>query len=347
MRLVALATFCLLFAAACNSSSPSTSPPDAKSQAGAPELIKVKLGLIWYPVAEHGGFYAALVNGYYRDAGLDVVIVKGGPSAPVMQQVAGGQMEFGVYNADGLLLARAEEAPVVALMAPIQISPRCIMVHKSSGIKNFDELKNMTIAMSNSQPFYRFLRKKVALEGVTIVPYQGSVAQFLTDENFAQQAYAFSEPFTAEQQGGDPESLMVSDLGFNPYTSVLFTSEDYLKDHADVIGKLVKASVRGWEDYLREPAAADEEIHELNPEMSLEALEYGVKALAPLVRDKIAEQEGIGYMSLERWQTLLDQMVEIELIAAGTVKASETFTAEFLTSGATSQPEGKSEAGAQ
>jgi NitT/TauT family transport system substrate-binding protein len=347
LRLVALATFCLLFAAACNSSSPSTSPPDAKSQAGAPELIKVKLGLNWYPEAEHGGFYAALVNGYYRDAGLDVEIVKGGPSAPVMQQVAGGQMEFGIYNADGLLLARAEEAPVVALMAPIQISPRCIMVHKSSGIKNFDELKNMTIAMSNSQPFYRFLRKKVSLEGVTVVPYQGSVAQFLTDENFAQQAYVFSEPFTAEQQGGDPESLMVSDLGFNPYTSVLFASEDYLKDHADIAGKLVKASIRGWEDYLAQPAGAHEKIHALNPEMSLEALDYGVKALAPLVRDKVAEQKGIGCMSLDRWQTLLDQMVEIELIAAGAVKASETFTAEFLTSDATSQSEAKSEADAQ
>lgn len=330
LRIVA---FSLLYAFAlgCNSSSPVPAPA-AKSPAASPEVVKVKLGLNWYPEAEHGGFYEALLRGYYRDAGLDVEIVKGGPSAPVMQQVAGGQMEFGVYNADGLLLARAEEAPVVALMAPIQISPRCIMVHKSAGIKDFAGLKDMTIAVGSSQPFYRYLRKKVPLEGVTIVPYQGSVAQFLTDENFAQQAYVFSEPFTAKQQGGDPESLMVADLGFNPYTSVLFASQDYLEQHADVAGKLVRASVRGWEDYLAAPAATHQKIHELNPEMSLEALDYGVKALTPLARDRVAEKEGFGCMSLTRWQMLLDQLVEVELIKPDAIQAADAFTTEFLPS---------------
>ena len=63
--------------------------------------------------------------------------------------------------------------PVVAVMAPLQISPRCIMVHESSGIRDFDDLKNMTIAMSNSNPFSYFLRKKLPLEGVKVVPYSG------------------------------------------------------------------------------------------------------------------------------------------------------------------------------
>ncbi len=330
MHIVAFSLLCA-FVLGCNS--PSAPAPAAKNPAALPKLVKVKLGLNWYPEAEHGGFYEALLRGYYRDAGLDVEIVKGGPAAPVLQQVAGGRMEFGVYNADGLLLARAEEAPVVALMAPIQISPRCIMVHKSSGIKDFSELKNMTIAVGSSQPFYRYLRKRAPLAGVTIVPYQGSVAQFLTDKDFAQQAYVFSEPFTAEQQGGDPESLMVADLGFNPYTSVLFTSQDYLKQHADVVSKLVRASVRGWEDYLANPAATHQKLHELNPEMSLEALDYGVRALAPLARDKVAEQEGLGCMSLRRWQTLLDQLVEIELIQPDAIKAAGAFTTEFLPGG--------------
>ena len=126
---------------------------------------------------------------------------------------------------------------------------------------------------------------------------------------------------------------MVADLGFNPYTSVLFTSQDYLKQHADVVSKLVRASVRGWEDYLANPAATHQKLHELNPEMSLEALDYGVRALAPLARDKVAEQEGLGCMSLRRWQTLLDQLVEIELIEPDAIKAADAFTTEFLPGG--------------
>jgi len=301
----------------------------AQSADGKPAGVHVRLFLNWYPEAEHGGYYAALVHGFYRDAGLDVEIVKGGPSAPVVPQVDGGRMEFGIANADGLLLARAEEAQVVALMAPLQISPRCIMVHEASGISDFAGLKNMTLAM-NPQPFSSFLQKHVALEKVTIVPYQGSVAQFLTDKNFGQQGYVFSEPFVARQQGGDPKTLLVADLGFNPYTSVLFTSEKYLGQHEDVVASMVAASVKGWRHYLEHPEETNQHIHKINPEMSLEAMAFGVKALEPLANDEVAREQGIGTMSLKRWQTLERQLEELGLIKPALVDASKAFTAKFL-----------------
>ncbi|MEX0714684.1 MAG: ABC transporter substrate-binding protein, partial [Pirellulales bacterium] len=266
----------------------------------------------------------------YREAGLDVEIVKGGPGAPIIPQVAGGQMEFGISNADGLLLGRGQDAPVVAVMAPLQVSPRCIMVHERSGIDDFSELRDMTIAMSNSQPFYHFLRKQVPLEGVTIVPYQGSVAQFLLDENFAQQAYVFSEPFVARQQGGDPKSLMLADLGFNPYTSVLFTSEATIHKEAELVGTMVQASVRGWEQYLASPEKTNRTIHQVNREMSLEALAYGAATLEPLVRGSVAGKQGIGGMSLARWRELAGQLEEIELLEPGAVRVEQAFTTEFL-----------------
>ncbi len=293
--------------------------PQAQPADDKPAGVHVRLFLNWYPEAEHGGYYAALVHGFYRDAGLDVEIIKGGPSAPVVPQVDGGQMEFGIANADGLLLARAEEAQVVALMAPLQTSPRCIMVHEASGINDFNGLKNMTLAM-NPQPFSSFLQKHVPLENVTIVPYQGSVAQFLTDDHFGQQGYVFSEPFVARQQGGDPKTLLVADLGFNPYTSVLFTSEKYLGEHEDVVASMLAASVKGWQHYLEQPEETNRHIHKINAEMSLEALEYGVKALKPLAVD--ATTRGIGTMSLERWQTLVRQLEELDLIKPGQVDAA-------------------------
>lgn len=305
-------------------------PPDAGS-AGQPATTHVRLFLNWYPEAEHGGYYAALREGYYRDAGLDVEIVKGGPSAPVIPQVDRGDLEFGITNADGLLLARAEEASVVALMAPLQISPRCIMVHAASNIHDFGDLKNMTIAM-NPQPFSSYLQRHAPLEGVTVVPYQGSVAAFLNDKNLAQQAYVFSEPYVAERQGGHPKSLLVADLGFNPYTSVLFTSETYLRDHEDIVRKMVAASVRGWQHYVEHPEKTNEYIHEINAEMDLAALAYGVEALRPLVLDDVAKERGIGTMSLDRWQKLVSQLEELELIKPGAVDAEKAFTTKFLMS---------------
>lgn len=315
----------LLVAACCGCDGHAPAPTE--QPASGPQPTKVRLLLNWYPEAEHGGFYAALREGYYRDAGLDIEIVKGGPQAPVMPQVDQRQMEFGIANADGLVLARAEEATVVALMAPLQTSPRVIMVHAASGIDDFADLKNLTMAM-NPQPFATFLQRHAPLEGVTVVPYQGSVAAFLSDPSFAQQAYIFSEPYVAKQQGGDPKSLLVAELGFNPYTSVLFTSESYLQEHAEIVGKMVAASVRGWRHYIDHPASTNEYLHEINPEMSTAALAYGVEALKPLVLTE--PTEAIGEMTLDRWQTLVRQLEEMELVKPGTVSAEQAFTTKFL-----------------
>ena len=38
-------------------------------------LTQVKLQADWYPQPEHGGFYNAIVKGYYRQEGLDVQIL--------------------------------------------------------------------------------------------------------------------------------------------------------------------------------------------------------------------------------------------------------------------------------
>ena len=90
----------------------------ATSKGDAPALEEVELALNWFPEAEHGGYFAALVHGYYTEAGLAVKILPGGASAAVPQRVASQRVAFGIENADRVLSARAQEAEIVALMAP-------------------------------------------------------------------------------------------------------------------------------------------------------------------------------------------------------------------------------------
>jgi NitT/TauT family transport system substrate-binding protein len=286
--------------------------------------------LNWFPEAEHGGFFAAQVHGYYAEEGLDVEILPGGPGAAVVPRVATGAVDFGVENADHVLLARAEEAPVVAVMAPIQTHPRCIMVHEESGITSLEELCDLTLAMNAGGSFSHYLRRKVPLDGVEIVPYSGNVARFVSEEDYAQQAYVFSEPFVAEQQGANPRNLLLSEIGFNPYTSCLLTTDAVVGGRPDLVRRMVKASARGWAKYLADPAPTHARIHELNPEMSIEALEYGADALRDLVLTDEAAQSGVGTMKAARWRELLDQLVEIELIEPGAVRVEDAYALEFL-----------------
>lgn len=274
----------------------------------------VTLALNWFPEAEHGGFYAAQVHGSYAAEGVELEILPGGPGAPVIQQVAMGRATFAVANADQVLLGREQGAPVVAVMAAMQQSPRCIMVHESTGIDSLLELQDVTVSVGAGKPFAKYLLSKLGDARLTIVPYQGSVSAFLQRDDFAQQAYVFSEPFVAGQQGAKPRCLMVSEIGFNPYTSLLITSEQLIADNPELVRKVVRASVQGWQHYLESPQATNEKIHELNSEMSLEALAYGAEAIRPLCLGKDELPERIGSMTALRWRTLAEQLQSVGLL---------------------------------
>ncbi len=293
-------------------------------------MTDVELFLNWRPEAEHGGFYAAEVHGYFQAEGLNVKITAGGPGILVIPQVLSRKESFGVTNADRLFLGRAQDADIVALMSPMQQSPRCLIVSKSSGISKFRELKNRTIAVSATSTFAQFLSKNGFFNDVRIVPYNGNPGRFMEKEIDAQQGYIFSEPFIAKKNGGDPHCLMVSETGFNPYTSLLFSDRAVIESNPALVKKMVRASIRGWKHYLAEPDETNKLIHKLNPEMDLDVLQYGAEQLKKLCVSESVPLEKLGHMTSDRWTTLAAQLVEAGSIEPDSVDATKAFTTQFL-----------------
>ena len=296
--------------------------PDGEPSA----LTRVQLQLNWLPDAQHGGFYAAVANGDYAAAGLDVQILPGGPGTAVLPKLAIGQCDFAIANADQVLLARAQDADIVAVFAAMQDSPRCIMVHKDSGITDLKDLSNMTLALGDGKAFAEYLKSRIPLSGVRVVSYSGTIAKFMVDDNFAQQGYVFSEPIMAESAGGDPLALMVSDTGFNPYSSVVVTRKELWQKDPELVTKFVNATRAGWEAYLESPDTANEAIagHYQDGELTTDVLAKSADAIRKLC--KPTPETEIGTMKLKRWETLRSQLVELKLIP----KDSSTAAAAFV-----------------
>ncbi len=293
--------------------------------------LTAKLALNWYPEMEHGGYIAAKTLGLNEQQKVDVEIIPGDPSAPktVIAELGFERIQFAVSDADNVIKARAAGLPIVAVMAPLQNSPRCIMVHEASGITKLEELANVELAISDSRPFALWMKKKLPLTNVTMVPFNGLVGEFLVKPNYAQQGYVFSEPFVAKEKGSDPKVLLVSDIGFNPYASLLVTTQKVIKEQPQLVQAVVSASLQGWERYLADPATTNATIHEMNKDISPAALEFGSQAMVSLC--KPADGVPACGMTLERWQTLVSQIEEIEDIPKDSVKASDCFTTEFMT----------------
>lgn len=280
---------------------------------------KVRLQLNWVPEAEHGGFYAALEHGYFEQLGLDVEIVPGGVSAPVTQQLAMGRVEFGVMNADWVVMGRNNGAKIQALMAPIQDSPRCLLVRPESGIKNFAEFDNITLAAKPEDPFLEFTKRKLNWDqkNVTIVPYV-SMQAFFSNEKYAQQGYSFSEPYLAQAQGIEPVVLLVSELGYNPYTSCLVADESLIQANPTLVRKFVQASIRGWEKYLADPEPTNRRIAGLNPDQDLKSLEFALTDVRRLARWDSANQRTelpLGTMTEARFAELGRMLRDIGFIS--------------------------------
>ncbi len=321
-----------MVAVGCNSGTTGDASETTSDRGEGGKLQSVVLMLNWYPEAEHGGFYAAKVHGIYEQYGLDVEIRAGGPNAPVAQELLTGRVQFAVGNADDVLLFREQDAPVVALMAPIQNTPRCVLVRAESAAKDLTGLKGMTLQANVGRPFLSFMESKGLLNNVQVVPFNGSVARLVSDTNTAIQAYSFSEPLLATQQGVEVRSLMLSDIGYNPYASCLMTTEATIDAKRDVVGRMVAASREGWRKYFEDPTDTNAAILAANEQgMTPESLEFGVNELRKLCMPEGTTSDDIGMMSTSRWTELVNQFVEIKLVTASKVKASEAFTSEFIT----------------
>jgi len=317
--------FAILTSVGCSSR---TSQP-SKTEDG---LDKVSLMLNWYPEAEHGGFYAAREHGIFEKYGLSVEIVAGGPNAPVAQELVTGRVQFAVGNADDVLLFNQQSANVVALMAPIQDTPRCILVREDSGVMSLDGLAGLTLQANEGRPFVDYMRSEGLLDNVNVVPYSGTVTGLVTDKSVAIQAYSFSEPLVAQQEGVATRKLMLAQAGFNPYASCLIATRSYLDEQDDVAERMTKACIEGWQQYLQDAEKSNRAILADNQHgMTLEALEFGATDLRGLCLPGEMDIKQVGKMSARRWQELVKQFQDLDLVDKS-MKAEDVFDASFITS---------------
>jgi len=311
----------------------SSSQPDAAapSVSGGDVLKNVAVQLNWYPEVEHGGIYQAFADGTYQAAGLDVEVRPGGRATPVAPELELGRVQFAMANADDVVVFRRQGMDIVAVLAVAQNSPRCILVRSDSGVSDFDDLAGMTLQRQAGRSFLEFMRSKGILDQVREVPYHGSVSSLVADPKIAIQAYSFAEPLLARQQGVDVKTLMVSDLGWNPYSSVLITTGELIEKQPELVRSFVQATRAGWKTYLDDPVQGNAAVLAANEHgMTAEALQFGVQELRPLALPEEMDRDQLGQMSLQRWQTLVEQMDQLDPALAGKVDPNECFTKAFL-----------------
>jgi NitT/TauT family transport system substrate-binding protein len=288
-----------------------------RQQQTASGLTPVKLQTDWYPQAEHGGFYDAQIRGYYKDEGLDVTILPGGPYANSDQALSTGAVQFAMGSSDHVLQVIGNGVPLVAIAATMQHDPQAVMVHRDSPIHSFQDLDGHAVAIRlGLSTWFDYLVKRYQLKNVREVPATYSVANFLADPGYIQQIFVTSEPFFARQAGVQVRTMLISETGYDPYR-VMVTSRAFLQQHPETVAKFVRASLRGWRDYLTHPDDINAAIGKLNPAMSVPQMKFSYEALRDqhFITGDAPNGADLGRFDPARWESMYQQLLDLKLIA--------------------------------
>jgi NitT/TauT family transport system substrate-binding protein len=116
----------------------------------------------------------------------------------------------------------------------------------------------------------------------------------------------------------------VSEIGYDPYTTVLAVSGESLRKNPDRAKAMVTAVREGWQSYLNDPKVVNQQMHQLNPTMDLDTFAEVAEAQKPFIERDATRRNGLGTMSRERWETLIAQFKDLGDISQ-TIPAEECF----------------------
>src|SRR4030081_3217164 len=205
------------------------------------------LQLKWKHQFQFAGYYAALEQGFYRDAGLDVTIREGGPGIDVAETVSSGKSDFGVCSAS-VLREWTAAGRLVVLAAIFQRSPAVILVARRADIASVSDLRGRTLMDTpGSDEIAAMLKREgVDYEAMPRVAHEGNPRDLLAGRADAMVAYSTNEPFVLEQLGAAYRTFSPAAFGTHFYGDNLCTSEAELRAHTDRVATLRAASLKGW-----------------------------------------------------------------------------------------------------
>ncbi len=287
----------------------------------------------WYAEAEHGGFYQALAEGLYRQAGLDVGIRMGGAQVNIVQLLAAGQADCIMGSSDlQVVLARANGVPLVTVAAMFQKDPDALIGHED--IRRLEDMRGHTIllAPASYQNFWPWLKERYGFTDAQARPYTFNVQPFVADHSLVQQGYITSEPYALEQAGVKSHAFLLSDYGYPAYSTTIVCMANTLQRRRAAVAAFVRASALGWKHYLADPTAGNALIRRENPDMSDAQLAYSVRRIREtgLVTSGDAARLGIGILTDARIRASFDFLVSAHLVDPAAVDLASTYTTEFV-----------------
>ena len=256
----------------------------------------VSLRISWLMNVQNAGYVMAQTKGFYKDAGLAVDIMPGGPNINSTALVASGQNTFGTNDVSAVLFGKAEGMDLVMVAACFQKNPAGVLSLAKTGITRPKDLEGKTLAYNEGGP-WTYTQAMLSKAGVDMSKVKTVVAigneVLMSGRVDAKTAFVVNEPIALEVQGYKTNTLVAADYGVDAYAEVIFTTAGYAKDHAEVVRAFVRATAKGWDYALAHQAEAVTAVTALNPELDPEQQKRQLALEESFVRSNDTAKNGL------------------------------------------------------
>ena len=293
------------------------------SQVAAETLKTIHVQFNWHHQFQYGGFYAALQQGYYRQAGLDVQLHSLKGDKQVLTEVLEGRADFGIGYST-VIADYINGAPIQVLSTSFQHSPMVLLTHEPIG--DLSELAGKVGMYNDSLQVLSLINKASKEKRQPVVKRQATtqLKEFIDKKVDFYAAFVTNEPFQLQEMGVPFYIVDPKLYGVNSADDFLFTTQAFANAHPAVVAAFREATIKGWEYALANPdRVIDFMLANYSVPKSKRALAYEAKALVPYVS---VGSRPIGVIEPTRLKDTALELKEIGLISQTDFDAFEPKT---------------------
>ncbi len=281
-----------------------------------------------------GPWMLAKARGYYAEEGLEVEFQSAKGGVDVAKQVGAGNAVIGGAIGDTPILVRANGIPVkaVAVLGGRALTQMVAMA--DSGIAGPADLKGKTVTtMSYQDTTFYALLGALSTAGLTkndldiqAAGPAGVWQLFAAGESDAMAAVP--DWIGLVQAQGKAVTIMPVEDYFPSMAQAILASDEAIAEQPELVGKLVRATLRGMQDIMDDPAGAAVDYVAAVPQH--EGKEKGMEAVFRLYNEYVYPgQETLGAMDVDRLAKVQDFYLEQGAIRAPTT-LDDLYTNQFV-----------------
>lgn len=202
----------------------------------------------WTAQSQFAGYYVAQEMGFYKDAGVDVVI-----EHITSSELALSHLQSGKSNTITMMLFDAiyhigQGVEMVNILQTAQRSGHVIVV-RNDDINKIEDLRGKKVGTwkSNFNQLIQIMDLDKKLE-IRWVPFIQSINLYISGAIDATMAMSYNELYQIHSSGfEDKKVFSMSDIGYDYPEEGVYISRDYYEKYPDKAKAFAEASRRGWE----------------------------------------------------------------------------------------------------